>query len=103
MSCTDRGAVLTLEAKQSILVNVLKKKKKSCFHLLYFEASAHLTGALLVKLLLFAATLLGQLQPIMKSDRCLSHAVTKKTSIFDTMTQGPGFVSAWLDPRGAEK
>lgn len=28
MSCTDRGAVLILEAKQSILVNVLEKKKK---------------------------------------------------------------------------
>lgn len=80
--------------KRNNQVIVWKKKKKYCFHLNDLKASAHLTGALLVKLFMLTAPLLGQLQPIMKSDRLLSHAVTKKTSIFETMTHGPGFVSA---------
>lgn len=91
-------------AKMCIPTKAMPTKHITTEHRLhYFEVSAHLTVALLVKLLLFTATLLGQLQPIMKSDRCLSHAVTKKTSIFDSMTQGPGFVSAWLGPCSAAK
>lgn len=45
---------------------------------------------LLIKLLLLTTTLMGQLQTIVKSDRSLSHTVTKRTSIFDNMTQGRG-------------
>lgn len=101
MSCTSTEAVPIQEAKQLNLGQGLKKEY-CCFHLHYFVASAHLTEALLVKLLLFATILLGQLQPIMKSDRCLSHAMTKKTSKFDTMRPGPGFVSA-RDPRSTAK
>lgn len=101
MRYTSREAAPIQEAKQLHLGQHLKKEYH-CFHLHYFVASAHLTGALLVKLLLFATILLGQLQPIMKSDRCLSHAMTKRTSKFDTMRPGPGFLSA-LDPRSTAK
>lgn len=45
---------------------------------------------LLIKLLLLTTTLMGQLQTIVKSDRRLSHTVTKMTSILDNMTQGRG-------------
>lgn len=43
---------------------------------------------LLIKLLLLTTALMGQLQAVVKSDRSLSHTVTKRTSIFDNMTQG---------------
>lgn len=101
MSCISREAVPIQEAKHSNLDQRLKKEH-CCFHLNYFVVSAHLTEALLVKLLLFTTTLLGHLQPIMKSDRRLSHTMTKETSKFDTMRPGPGFVSA-LDPRSTAK
>lgn len=69
MSFTSREALPIQEAKRLNLGQHLKKEY-CCFYLHYFVVSANLTGALLVKLLLFATTLLGHLQPVMKSDGC---------------------------------
>lgn len=42
---------------------------------------------LLIKLLLLTATLMGQLQAIVNSDRSLSHTMTESSSKFENMTQ----------------
>lgn len=42
---------------------------------------------LLIKLLLLTATLMGQLQAIVNSDKSLSHTMTESSSKFENMTQ----------------
>lgn len=46
---------------------------------------------LLIKLLLLTTSLMGQLQAIVKSDRGLSHTVSKRTSISDSMIRGTDY------------